>query len=61
MGERIVREFGTDRYTGLFFKWIISKDLLESTGNFAQRYVAARMGGGECGSVGEKGYLYMYG
>ena len=60
MGERIVREFGTDRYTGLFFKWIISKDLLESTGNFAQGYVAARMGG-ECGSVGENGYLYMCG
>ena len=27
MGEGIVREFGTDRYTGLYFKWIINKDL----------------------------------
>ena len=27
MGEGIVREFGTDRYTGLYFKWKINKDL----------------------------------
>ena len=44
-GEGIVREFGMDMYTLLYFKWITSKDLLNSTGNSAQCYVAAWMGG----------------
>ena len=39
------REFGTDMYTLLYFKWITIKDLLYSTGNSAQCYVAAWMGG----------------
>ena len=30
----IVREFGMDMYTLLYFKWITSKDLLISTGNY---------------------------
>ena len=29
----------------LYFKWITNKDILYSTGNSAQCYVAARMGG----------------
>ena len=40
-----------DMYTLLYLKWITNKDLLQSTGNSAQRYVAAWMGGefgGEC-------------
>ena len=41
----IVREFGMDRYTLLYFKWITNKDLLEITGNSAQCHVAAWMGG----------------
>ena len=41
----IVREFGMDMYTLLYFKWITNKDLLYSTGNSAQCYVAVRMGG----------------
>ena len=41
----IVREFGMDMYTLLYFKWITNKDLLNSTGNSAQCYVAAWMGG----------------
>ena len=41
----IVREFGMDMYTLLYLKWITSKDLLYSTGNVAQYYVAAWMGG----------------
>ena len=47
MGDKggIVREFGMDRYTLLYFKWITNKDLLYSTGNSAQCYVAVRMGG----------------
>ena len=49
-GERVVREFGIDMYTLLYLKWITKKDLLYSTGNSAQCYVAAWMGrefGGE--------------
>ena len=38
-GEGIVREFGIDMYTLLYFKWITDKDLLYSTRNSAQYYV----------------------
>ena len=55
MGEGLVREFGLDMYTLLYLKWIISKDLLYSTGNSAQYYVAAWMGG-EFG----REWIYMY-
>ena len=41
----IVREFGIDMYTLLYLKWITSKDLLCTTGNSAQCYMAAWMGG----------------
>ena len=34
------REFGTDMYTLQYFKWITKKDLLYSTWNSAQCYVA---------------------
>ena len=43
--EGTVREFGIDMYTLLYLKWITNKDLLYSTGNSAQCYVAAWMGG----------------
>ena len=36
-------------------KWMINKDLRYSTGNSAQGYVAAWMGG----ELGENGYVYM--
>ena len=55
-GEGIVRKFGVDMYMLLYLKWITSKDLRCSTGNSAQCYVAAWMGG----SLGENGYTYMY-
>ena len=45
MGEGVVREFGTEVYILLYLKQITSKDLLYSTGNSAQCYVAAWMGG----------------
>ena len=45
MEEGIIREFGTDMYTLLHLKWITNKDLLYSTENSAQCYVAAWMGG----------------
>ena len=44
-GERIVRKFGMDMYILLYLKWITNKDLLYSTGNSAQCYVAAWMAG----------------
>ena len=43
--EGIVREFGMDTHTLLYLKWITNKDLLYSTGNSAQCYLAAWMGG----------------
>ena len=43
--EGIVWEFRMDTYTLLCLKWIISKDLLCSTWNSAQCYIAAWMGG----------------
>ena len=48
--KEIVAEFGIDMYTRLYLKWITNKDLLYSTWNSAQCYVAAWMGeesGGE--------------
>jgi len=43
--EEIVREFGMDMYTLLYLKSITNKNLLYSTGNFVQCYVAACLGG----------------
>ena len=40
------REFGMDMYRLLYLKWITNKDLLYTTGDSAQCYVAAWMGGG---------------
>ena len=45
-GEAIVRECGMGMSTLLYLKWVTNKDLLYRTGNSAQRYVAAWMGGG---------------
>ena len=53
----IVREFGINMYTLLYLKWITNKDLLYSTGNSAQCYVAAWMGR----EFGENGCMYIYG
>ena len=58
MEEEIVRELGIDMYTLLYLKWITNKDLLYSTWNSAQGYVAAWIGG-EFG--GEWIHAYMYG
>ena len=44
-----------DMYTLLYVKWIITKDLLYSTGYSAQCYVAASRGGGFEGN----GYMSM--
>ena len=45
MAVGIVREFEMDSYTWLYLKWITNKDLLYSTWNSAQCYMAAWMGG----------------
>ena len=57
LGEGIGREFGVEMYTLLYLKWIANKDLLYSTWNSAQRYVAAWMGG-EFG--GEWTHVYVW-
>ena len=54
--EGIGREFKRDMYTLLYLKWI-NKDLLYLTGNSAQCYMAAWMGG-EFG--GEWIHVYVY-
>ena len=43
--EGMVREVLMDMYTLLYLKQVTNKDLLYSTGNSAQCYVAAWMGG----------------
>ena len=54
--EGIVGEFVMDMYAQLYLKWITNKDLLYSTWDSAQCYVAAGWEGG----LGENGYMYMY-
>ena len=56
-GEGIVRKFGINMYTLLCLKWRTGKVLLYSTGNSAQCYVAAWMGG----EFGGEWIQYMYG
>ena len=41
MGEGIVRESEMDKYTPLYLKESTNKDLLYSTGNSSQCYMAA--------------------
>ena len=43
--EGVVREFWMDVHTLLYLKWITNKDLPYTTGNSAQCYMAAWMGG----------------
>ena len=57
MWERDSYGVWVDVYTLLYLKWITNKDLVCGTGNSAQCYVAAWMGGG----LGENRYMYMYG
>ena len=46
-----------DMYKLIYLKWIINKDLLESTENSAQSYVAAQMEG----DLGGEWIRYMCG
>ena len=56
-GNRLVREFGMDMYTLLYLKQITNKDLLYSTKNSAQCYVAAWRG---VGFGGEWTHVYVW-
>ena len=56
-GKRIVREFGMGTYTLLCLKWITSKNLCIAQGTLLN---VMRQPGRE-GSLGENGYMYMYG
>ena len=51
------REFGMDIYTLLYLKWIVSKDLLIAHGTL----LSIMWQPGWEGSLGENGYMYMYG
>ena len=52
MRGRNIQEVGIDMYTLPYLKWVINKDLLYSTGNSAESYVAAWMGGEIGGRIG---------
>ena len=54
-GGGVVREFGIIMYTLLYLKWITNKDLLYTTWNSAQGYVAAWM---EVGFEGKWVYVW---
>ena len=56
-GEGLVREFRVDMYTLLYLKHMNNKDLLYSTWNSAHVMWQA----GWEGSLGENGYMCMYG
>ena len=57
-GEWIIREFRIDMYTLLYLEWITNKDLL----CIAQGTLFNVMWQpGWEGSLGESGYMYMYG
>ena len=49
LGEGIVRDFGKVMHTVLYLKWVTHNDLLSSTGNSAQYYLAAWREGGVWG------------
>ena len=55
-GGRDSEGVGMDMDTLVYLKWTINKDLLYSTGNSAQCYVAAWMGRG----LGENGHVYIW-
>ena len=57
-GEGIYSEFGMDMYTLLYLKCVTNKDLLYSTWNSTQCFVAVWMGGE---FAGEWIHVYMYG
>ena len=57
LGGRTVRELGMDMYILLYLKWITNKDLLCSTGNSSECYVAVWMEGE---FVGDWIHIYVW-
>ena len=57
LGGRTVRKLGMDMYILLYLKWITNKDLLCSTGNSAECYVAVWMEGE---FVGDWIHIYVW-
>ena len=55
-GAGTVREFGMDRYTLLYSKWVANKDLLYSTRNSAQSW-GSREGRGVWGRMDTRIYM----
>ena len=51
LGEGLVREFGIERYTPLYLKWITKKVLLYRTGNSAQPLCGSLDGRGVWGRM----------
>ena len=56
-GEGIVSEFGKVMYTLLYLKWITNKSYCIAKGNL----LSVMWQSGWEGSLGEKGYMYLYG
>ena len=54
--ERIVGEFGIDRYTLLYLKWIANRTYCTAYGTLLN----VMWQPGWEGSLGENGYMYMY-
>ena len=60
MEEGIVREFGMDMYTVLYLKWITNKDNTWNCITHGTLLNVMWQPGWE-GSLGENGYMYVYG
>ena len=56
MWEGIVREFGVEMYTLLYLKWITTRTYCTE-----HRTLNVMWQPGWEGSLGENGYMYMYG
>ena len=56
-GEGTVRELGIDMYTLLYLKWITNKDYCIAQGTLLN----VMWQPGWEGSLGENGYMYVYG
>ena len=56
-GKGIARKFGMNKYTLLYLKWITKKDHRRAHGTLLSVMWQSRWEG----SLGDNGYMYMYG
>ena len=54
IGDSIIREFGTDKYTLLYLKWITNNDLLIAQGTLHNSMWQPEWEG----NLGKNGYVY---